>query len=370
MKKCLGIIDFENDNVVIEGLSDYRTIPAMSFLGRYRIIDFVLSNMVNSGIDQIEVLVKEKPRSLIDHIGSSEQYDINPKHGAIQILYSDRHVVNKAYLTDVGLLRQYITTISETDCDYVAIAPSYMIDRINYQDVIDAHIESKADVTVVYKHVDENDKHFDNCRDLELSPDNRIADSHHYLGVSKKTVSLETYVLSKEKLIEIINKAYGLSKLCSFIDYLTYAKDELNIHGYEYHGYVRCIDSLKAFYDTNMELINYEKAGELFHPDWPIYTKTNDSVPAFYSPSAKVKNCLIANGCVVEGELENCILGRGVKVKKGVVAKNSLLLPDCVIEEGKYVENAVIDKHAVVKHVDKVVGSAEIPMYVARRDVV
>ena len=369
MFKALGIVTFENDRHEIEGLSRYRTIPAMSFLGRYRIIDIVLSNMVNSGIDHIKILTKNKPRSLIEHIGSGSQYNINSKSGSLQILYSDEPVYNPLYFTDLALLRQYASNIAESKMDYVVIAPSFMIDRINFQDVIAQHIETEADITVVYKNIKDADTNFLKCHRLTFEG-GLIVDSNLSQGEDPNApISLETYVMKTDFLLKSLKEAAKVSELYTLKEYLTAAarKKHLNVHGFEYKGYLSCINSLRKYYETNMELID---ANDLFDPDWPVYTKTNDSSPTYYSEDAKVSHSLIANGCAIRGTVEHCIIGRGVKIAKGAVVRDSLILPGAEICADAHIEYAVIDKHAPVKYVKDIVGSKDNLMYVARRDTV
>ena len=174
MLNAIGVVNFEDSSVIIKGLSEYRTIPAMSYLGRYRIIDIVLSNMVNSGIDQIKVMVKDKPRSLIEHLGSGTQYNINPKHGFVEMLYPDRQIVNDAYYHDVFMLNEYLSFFEQSKARYVVISPSYMIYKINYQDVIDKHEKSGADITCVYKNTTNADTRYIGCKVAEFDKEGKI----------------------------------------------------------------------------------------------------------------------------------------------------------------------------------------------------
>ncbi|MBQ6654111.1 MAG: glucose-1-phosphate adenylyltransferase subunit GlgD [Erysipelotrichaceae bacterium] len=370
MFKCLGIVTFENDRHEIEGMSRYRTIPAMSFLGRYRIIDIVLSNMVNSGIDHIKILTKNKPRSLIEHIGSGSQYNINSKSGSLQILYSDEPVVNPLYFTDLALLRQYGATIEESKLDYVLIAPSFMIDRIDYQDMLAQHAETGADITVAYKKISDADTNFLKCHKLTFENES-IVDSQLNMGDEKKArISLETYVMSTSFFLKCLRDSAKASELYTLKEFLTAKARKMKVRGYEYKGYLSCINSMQKYYDTNMELIDYDKAKKLFDKDWPIYTKTNDSSPTYYSADAKVSHSLIANGCAIRGEVEHCIIGRGVRVQKGAVVRDCLIMPGAEICEGAHLEHVVVDKHATVRYVKEIIGSEDNLMYVARRDTV
>ena len=368
MIKAIGIVNFEDSSVDIKGMSQFRTLPAMSFLGRYRIIDFVLSNMVNSEIDHINVMVKEKPRSLIDHLGDGSLYNINSKNGFLRILFPDDPALNETYFHDVYLMNQYLHEIQDTNSEYVVISPSYMIMRLDYNEVIKAHEESGADITCVCKSVTNANKKFIGCRTVTVK-DGVITEIQRNKGTKKNAeVLTETYVMERELFIDLIEKAQLISPLYNLIDVITSVLDSLKVAAYEYEGYLVCINSLEEYYEANMEMIDYENAQKLFADNWPIYTKTNDAHPAFYSKNAHAKHCLIANGCVISGELENCVLGRGVTVGKGAVIKNSLLLPNSYIAPMAHIENAIIDKHARVERKLEIVGTEDRLAYVKRRD--
>ncbi len=372
MNGILGIVNFENDRVHVEGLSEYRTVPAMSFLGRYRVVDFTISNMVNSGIDQIKILAKEKNRSLIEHIGNGSQYDINPKHGLLQILTSEKRSSSRIYSTDVALLEESMEEILECKEDYVVITPSYMINMIDYRDVVKQHAATGADITCVFKEVTDADKHFVGCVECDfLAGDNRITEFKiNAAAVSQKYISLETYVMTKDKFVEIVDTASSISSIYSLTDYIVDYVNYYNVVGYRYEGYLGCINSLQEYFYNNMQVLEYDVAYSMFGKNWPIYTKTSDSAPAFYAPTASVKNSYVANGCVIQGTVENCVVGRGVKIKKGAVVKNSILLPGAVIGENSEVDYVVVDKGAHVEHVNKLVGTADDVLYVRRKDTI
>ena len=369
MINALGIVNFPNNAVKIKGMSEYRTIAAMSFLGRYRIIDFVLSNMVNSGITNIEVLVREQPRSLVEHLGSGTQYNINPKHGGIQMLYPDHQAVSDAYYHDMFLMNENLEVFRGSKRKYVVIAQSYMICSINFADVIKAHEESGADITCVYGETKKGKTSFIGCKMPKLDKYGRIHEVNNNVGYDNKAnILTETYVMKRELFLDLIEKSYEISPLFNFIDIIKHHLGTLNVRGYKYDGYLACINTLEEYYRINMEFLNPETFAQLFKEDWPIYTKTNDSPPAFYSSTGHAKNCLIANGCIIEGDLQNCILGRGVHVEKGSVIKNALLLPNTYVGPYSHIEYAIVDKHARVENQKEIIGTKDNIVYIKRRD--
>ena len=369
MCDALGIVNFEDAGVDISGLMDYRPASAISFLGRYRLIDFILSNMSNSGISQIEVFIKDRPRSLIDHLGSGRQYNINSKRGRLRILYGETNRMSDVYNHDIANFMDNLQYIEEVNKPYVVIAPSYMIYQIDFNDVVNYHIEKNADVTVIYKSVDNAKEEFVGCDTLSLDKDRHVVGFEKNRGKYKtRNVSLEGYVMTKKLFLELVKKAANTSSLYWLKDVLADSCEDLNITGYAYRGKVYCINSLQSYFKANMELRNHAKAKELFKEDWPIHTRTNDSAPSQYMPNAKVCGSTIANGCHIEGTVENCVIGRNVVIKEGAIVKNSVILQGAYIGEGAKLDHVVVDKSAIVNHVKKLEGTDDAPIYVKRRD--
>lgn len=369
MCNAFGIINFEGTNVNVAGLQDHRPVGAFSFLGRYRIIDFPLSNMSNSGVNQIQVYVKRKPRSLIEHLGTGRHYNINSKRGKLHILYGEHTVESSFYNHDVAAFRANMQAIEEVNYPYVIIAPSYMVYTMDYSALLERHMESGADITMVYQSVDNAKEAFINCDVLNLNKQKGVLSIEKNRGNYKsRNISLETYVLSKELFIDLVNKAAHTSSLYSFRDILNDECSELDIRGVVHRGYLAAINDFKSYYDANMNLINYEKAMDLFDEDWPIYTRTNDSPPTQYFESSKVRNSVVSNGCTIEGEVENSVIGRGCTIKKGAVVKDSIILPAAMIGEDVHIENVVVDKKAKVSRMKELVADSNNPMYVKRND--
>ena len=343
--KVLGIVNFEDDSVKIDGLGDYRPVPAVSFMGRYRIIDVILSNMTNSGIDNVHVYCKEKPRNLFDHLGDGSMYNINSKRGKLRILYGEKPFSSPVYNTDIANFMLNMQYIEEDPNPYVLIAPSYFVYNFDFNEAFNAHVESGAD------------------------KEKRILSFEKNRGKSKsRQVSMEAYILSKALFIQLIKQAANVSSLYWFKDILHDQVNELVIKGYGVRGYVACIDSLSAFYKVAMELKNLKNAEALFKEDRPIYTQTNDSSPTRYTSDACVKESIIANGCLIEGTVEGSIIGRNVTIKEGAYVKDSIIMTDAVIDKDAKLEYVVVDKYAIVHHIKKLVGSEDSPVYVKRRD--
>lgn len=371
MCNAFGIVNFEGPDVRVSGLEDYRPAGAFSFLGRYRLIDFPLSNMTNSGIDHIEVFVKNKQRSLIEHLGTGRHYNINSKRGKLHILPVENCLQNDFYNHDIAAYMYNLATIEEVDWPYVIIAPSHMIFRHDFDGLLQKHIESGADVTMLYHVVDNAKETCINCSALNLNKQKGVLSIEKNRGNNKtRNISMETYVLSKDLFIDLVKKAANTSSLYSFKDIINDECTELDIRGIAHKGFFACINDFNSYYHANMNLIDYEQAMELFSDDWPFYTRTNDSAPAHYYSYSDVRNSVISNGCSIEGTVENSVIGRGCIIKKGAIVKNSVISPQAIIGEDVHIEYAVVDKKAKIARKKDVLGDAQNPIYVKRSDII
>lgn len=369
MSKALGIVNFAANNIWVDGLSEYRPIGAFSFLGRYRVIDFPISNMSNSGLNQIQVYVRRKPRSLAEHLGTGRHYNINSKRGKVHLLFSESEVLDDMYNTDISAFMDNLEIIERNHCPYVVIAPSYMIYTANFDSLLQTHIESGADVTLLYHSVDNAKEHFLFCNTLNLNKQKGVLSIEPNRGNAKnRNIFMDTYIMEKDIFIDLIKKAKKTSSVFTLSDIVDMECSELDIRGVAHRGYFAAITDFKSYYDANISLIDYKSATSLFDEEWPIYTKTNDSCPTQYFDNSDVKASVVSNGCLIEGTIENSVIGRGCTIKKGAVVKNSVLLPDVIISENAHIENMVIDKHAKIVHIKDIVADPEKPGYVKRSD--
>ncbi len=369
MAKAFGIVNTSGNHIWVEGMQDYRPIGAFSFLGRYRVIDFPLSNMTNSGIERIQVFAGNNPRSLIEHMGIGRHYNINSKTGKLQILFAESHSKNDIYNTDIAAFWENLDSIQKMKEEYVVIAPSYMIYTIDFEKLLNHHQESQADITLLYHSVKNANINYLNCNFLTLNRQNGVLSiMTNRGGETEREISMDTYIMKKDLFITLIRKARELSSMYTLAQIINIECDELDVRGYKHEGYFAAITNFKSYYDANISLIKYENTNELFDEEWPIHTRTNDSCPTHYYETANVKQSVISNGCTIEGTVENSIIGRGCVIKKGVVIKNSLILPQTYIEEGIHVENYVVGKHSKLIHCKELIADAETPGYVKRGD--
>ena len=370
MAKAFGIITAASNRYVIEGMQEYRPISSFSFAGRFRLVDFPISNMSNSGIDRIQVYISGNPRSLVEHLGTGRNYNINSKRGKLQLLFHDEGNINRLYNTDIAAFMDSITIIERMREDYVIITSSNMVYVENYDALLEQHIKSEADVTLLYHRVENADEAYRGCNCLVLNRQKGVQSIEMNMGNTKdRNVFMDTYVMKKDLFVQLIRKAASTSSMYHLSRIVSESCNELDVRGVQHKGFYAAITDLKSYYDSNLELLNPEAAKSLFDAKWQIYTQTTDSCPTEYFEGGSARNSLISNGCSIEGTVENCVLGRGVKIGKGAVVKNSVVLAYATIGEDVVIENQVVDKWAKVIHAKEVVADADHPGYVRRDDI-
>lgn len=368
MCEALGIVTFENDSVNVQGLMDYRPVPAISVCGRYRVIDFVLSNFTNSGIDEIQVFVKNRPRSIIGHLNKAN-FNLNSKHGKLDILYGETAFPQEVYNHDIAAFASNMQFIEESNKPYVIIAPSYMIYSFDFNALLKDHVESKNDITMLYKTSGVAKEKAALSDVLTLNDGGRVIAMDKNLGkYNNRHIFLGAYCMSRQLFIQLIEKASKTSSLYWLSDIIEDSLSELNVYGHAFDGFVGCINSLQGYYKASMDLASFSKAKHLFKKDWPIYTVTNDSCPTRFDVNVDVKSSVVANGCQIEGTIKNSIIGRNVIIKKGAIIENSVILPGAFIGENAKLNCCVVDRYAIVNHVKKLSGTPDNPIYVKRRD--
>lgn len=368
MARAMGIVAFEGDNINVEGLSKHRPFMSISFLGRYRLMDFMLSNYTNSKIDDIHIYVKEKPRSVYEHVGTGRHYNVNSKHGRLRVMYGEAEISSSVYNTDVRAYLQNESFIWENKCEYVIVAPTHYVYLQDFRDVMDKHIESGADVTVLYKS-SRNAKHdFVGCDTLTLDRTKRITGFGVNRGqANQRNISLECYVLKKTIFFDLLRKAEQTSAIYWFKDILEESVYDYKMQAYPVRGPVLNINDLQSYYEANMAMLSIEDS-KLFNMEWPVYTRTSDSPPTIYAEDAEVKQAIIANGSIIKGTVTNSVIGRNVIVEPGAVIEDSVILPSSYVGAGVHLKSCVVDRHVRIEKTKELKGSKDNPIYISRHD--
>ena len=372
MIKAFGIVNASNGRYHVPGLEDYRPVGAFSFLGRYRVIDFPVSNLSNSRIERIQVYVSQNPRSLAEHLSYGQHYNINPKRGKLQLLFNQDSRVNDIYNTDIASYIANIQIIERMAQPYVVILPGNMIFKQDFQKVLKTHVESGADVTLLYHKVNNATNHYRNTLTVNLNRQGGVSSIGRNDGsVDDRDIFMETYVMKKEIFVDLVKTAAATSSIYTLADIINIKAGDLDIRGYRHTENIFApIYDIRSYYGANMEMLDYEYGRHLIDEEWQIYTQTTDACPVHYYAGAKVSNSIVANGSAIHGTVENSIIGRGVEIKKGAHVKGCIILGHAVIGEDVYLENQIVDKWAQVINAKEIIApDPDYPGYIRRDDV-
>lgn len=373
---ALGII-FPNsyDSMVPELVGD-RLMASIPFAGRYRMVDFILSSMVNSGIDNISLIVRKNYHSLMDHLGSGREWDLTRKNGGLNIVPPFAEKTVKVYNGRVEALASILQFLKSQKEEYVVMADTNLAVNFDFKAFIDAHIASGADVTMAYteemvpesmleSQASINSMYYN--LDLDGTRVKEIHINSRAIGLQK--MSMNIYIISREMLINQVREAYIRGYVYMERDILAPNLDSLNVQAYKYDGYLARIRDIRSYFEENMKLLDEKNLDALFSGG-PIYTKIRDDNPTRYINGSKAKNIMAADGCVIGGEVENSVLFRGVKIGKGAKVKNCVLMQDTVIEAGASVENIITDKNVTITSGKEVKGTDTFPVYIAKNQTV
>lgn len=370
MTNTAGLILSEN-SAYLGSLTEKRSIAALPFAGRYRLIDFVLSNMVNSGITNVGVVCKYKYSSLMDHLGSGNEWDLNRKKGGLYIIppYSLVDVQGEG---NIDLIASASDFIKKSKQDYIALSNGNVVANMNLDPVKEFHEKNNADVTIVYYEDTEADNRtLSNHTILQMDDDSRVTGIEvRPLRPKTKNVSMSLMLIGREFLQYTIAEAVARGEHNFVKDILVKNLSNLKICGYEFDGYVGYVDSLRAYYETNMDMLDEDIRKEIFDPKRPIYTKIKDQVPTKYSDQASVHNSLIADGCQIEGDVQDSIIFRGVKIAKGTNVSNCIVMQDSIVESGSELNYVILDKDVMVRDRSRLVGQVQHPMIIGKGEVV
>ena len=340
MKKTIGLI---SANYVIEEINpnmQKRGLAALPFGGRYRLIDFPLSNLKNSGVGFVGIIMPFNNRSLIDHIGAGKAWGFGRKTNSLFMLpgsvYGRKNNADKFLLRDMILNFRFI---DYDNADYVILCGVNKVFNMNFEPMIKQHEQSGDDLTVAYKVEDGKD------------------------------IPLVCAIINRSFLVDIASWFENLDFLglpAIIEEHLGDAK----VGRYDFDGEVIVIENMHDYLKGNLSLLDSDVREALFNPSHQIYTNVQDRAPTFYSSSSKVKNSLIAAGSIIEGEVENSVVFRSSHIHKGAKVKNSVLMQDCIVSEGAQLNNFICDKRVHIMENVRVEGTVENPYYVQKGQIV
>ncbi len=365
----LGIIYSNVYDDHLTELTSIRTMGSVPFAGRYRLIDFVLSGMVNCGITQVGISTKSNYQSLMDHLGSGQAWDLSRKRDGMTILPPFNLSDSGVYESRLEALHGMLGYIQKAGKDYVILADCNAVCNINYGDLLDFHQESGADITIAYKRGVAPKLKNIMTFDLEENKITKVTVDQH--PEEACNYALNIIVMSRVLLERLINAAAGAGAIKESFEQEAIAKNigKLDIRGYKVDTYAKTIDSLQSYYDISMQLLTGEFR-DLFSNENPIYTKVRDDMPAIYGICSKASTSLVADGCIIKGKVENCILSRGVYIAEGAVVRNSIIMQDSYVSSGATINCAILDKDVVIKPNRELSGAETYPLYIGKNTTV
>lgn len=371
MKSAIGII-FGNTSNDLHGLALDRPIAAVPFGGRYRLLDFALSSMVNSAIRTVGLVAPQQYRPMLDHLGAGKDWFLDRKSGGLFILPGAIHSLGlnniRFSLKDIALNIEFL----EKDCaKNVVISSSDQVFNLNYRLLIEEHEHTGADITLVYSQSDNSLEGQDTIY-LRQKQDGQVTalTKSKLIGMEPPwKYFIDIFIIRRELLLRII-EGYRSIENIELLEAIAQHIGSLNIRGYYFGGYVGRIRTIKDYFHKNLALLNEEVQKDLFKSTHPIRTKIRDNPPTKFGNNARVNNTLISSGCQLQGKVENAILSRGVKIEEGCEIKNCVIMSNCTIGKNSVLHNLILDKFVEVNEGNILKGQVDKPLVISKKAII
>ena len=367
--RALGIILAGGNNRKMKELTANRAAAAMPVAGSYRAIDFALSNMTNSGVEKVAVLTQYNARSLHEHMNSSKWWDFGRKRGGLYMFTPVVTADNSFwYRGTADAIHQNIDFLKKSHEPYVIITSGDVINKIDYNEVLEYHIAKNADITVVCKELNENE---DATRfgTVMMDESSRIIDFEEKPMVAQyHTVSTGTYIIRRRQLIDLIEKCAEEDRYDFVNDILIRYKNLKKIYGYKIKGYWSNISTVDAYYNCNMDFLKPEVRKYFFKELPGIYSKVSDKPPAKYNDGAVVKNSIVGSGSIINGTVDNSVLFKNVFVGNNCVIRNSIILNDVYLGDNTVIENCIVESRATIRANTQHIGAEGVKVIVEKNE--
>lgn len=367
-QEAFGLIFTGEPNPYMRDLVLSRAVAAVPFGGRYRCIDFVLSDLVNTGIRNVGLVVQKNYHSLMDHLGTGKEWDLNRKRDGLFFLppFSTKDNTG-VYRGDIDAFHSVMQYVRRSSQKYLILCGSHTVFNTTFDAILKQHCETGADITMMYN------------EDPRFDPDEQNRDMRMLFEEDGLTVkelewnprtprsnyrSCEITIIDKEMFEDLVEESYSRGCVDFIREVLLPMTNEkkLKVMGWRYDGYVARIDSVNTYFAHSMELLNAADAKNLYNMQHPIYTKVKDEIAAKYGDTANVHNVVMADGCQIDGTVENSIVFRGVTVERGAVVKNSILMQGVVVRAGAQLDHVILDKNVIVNAGRQLTGYEGIPL--------
>ena len=370
MRELHGIIfAYEKRNELYE-LAEKRTAASLPFGGRYRCVDFVLSNLVNAGVQDVGVVLHGRYQSLLDHLGSGKSWDLSRKRGGLKILPPFAYqrawgeVAFRGKMEALAGVRSYLQEIRQ---DYVVLTEGDLVANLPLQEILEEHIRGGADITAVCA---DDSNPVENGAYFELDGDGRVAQVLVQPHQPRGKRSLETYLLSRDLLLKLVDDCASRDLTSFRRDVLQARGEELCIRGWVFRGFAAQMRSVRDYYERSMQLLDRDVRRDLFCPERPIRAKSADKSSAYLSPEAVCRNSLLADGCKIEGTVEDSILFPGVTVESGARVSGCILFKETIVRRDASLRCVIADKRVQVQPGRHLAGHETYPLVIAKGRVV
>lgn len=363
---AIGIIFSNMHDEEMHEITHCRTMGALPFGGRYRLIDFPLSSMHNSGITSVGVIAKSNYQSLLEHLGSGKEWDLSRKRGGLFIFPPFSRLATGIYKNKIEALYGILTFLKKSTSNYVVLTDCDAICNLNWQKPIDYHIKQKADITVLYYRVEPKNE-IKNETVYHVSQNGFVTDIRINQNINEPcNIGTNMWITGRKFLINMLQDAFSHNLENIERDIFLKKLDQYKIAALKIDTYIRKANSICDFFHANMDTLNLNVREDLFFKNGPIHTKVYDTVPTKYGKDAKVQNSLISGGCVILGQVENSILFRGVKIGKGSKISNSIIMNNSNIGENVTLNYVLSDKNVIFNKNRTLMGCDMRPIYLSK----
>ena len=372
---AFGLIFADSYDVALEKLTEHRTLAAVPFGGRYRVIDFTLSNLANAGIRNIGIITTQKYDSLMRHVRAGAEWDLNRKQTGITFLppYASEDIQKSVYENRLEAMQSNLAYFRDVHEKYVIMTSCNYVGNVDFAKMLEYHIKNGADITGLYTKTPQNKDASVPATEFILNEDKTIADVEITTEIKEGAcVSANAYIMEREYLLDVLEKTIR-GNLTSFRSHVLIEAiaEGRKVLAYEAPETLLFLDTMTGYMKSNFELFDRDIRSELFYNEYrPVITRVKDSAPTRYSSDAKVTNSIIADGAVIEGEVHNSIIFRGVRVKKGAVVENSIIMQDALVGEAARLNYTVLDKGSRINDCRMLSGYITHPFYVGHDETI
>lgn len=368
MESMIAVINLENEQHYFNELASDRNGASMPFASQYRLIDFTLSNIVQSQIKDVAIFTRSKYRSLIDHLGAGEQFGLDLRKGGLFIFVPDWNHPADLSRGDLQFFYNHRDYFLKNEAEYVLIGGSQFLTTIDYRKMLEEHIQSQADITLLTTTIN---GHSPECSErFRVQVDEQNWVTQMSMRKDQSCIFSGTYIINKQLLLQLIDEC--VDNFCEdlFIEGIYKKMNQFRMRKYEHTETGIFIHSLESYFRHHMNLLHEPSLQKLIYSNQIICSKSAQELPTVYQSFARVKQSMVGNGCKVNGDLLNSVIFANVHIKKGARLRNCIILDDCTIGEGAYLENVIVDQGMIIEEDGTYIGAKDYPFVIATSKVI